>query len=195
MTAEAELALWQIRASLGLPADASVDAIVAAIEALKPKRKRKPAQAIGETPAQVAWRVWRANYGASSRGYGPYVRGLGDDATMGRVGKHAVEVAAESGHAGEAEALLSWWFRSYLRDAGSREFVLKEYRHGLQWFERGIPIYGLPPSWLRKAAPTLAPEQVDPDAPIEVPADVRQTLAGIGRPRTGPLPTQGRRRP
>ncbi len=195
MTAEAEMSLWRVREALALPADASVDAILAAIESLKPKRKKAPLpKQAGETPAQVAWRVWRATYAASSRGYGPYVRGLGDEKTIGKVSAHAVEIAEEAGHPGEAEAVLTHWFRSYLRDHGSRGFDLKDHRHGLQWFERGIPVYGHPPSWHHRRSPTAVTATADPDGPIEVPADVKQALAGIGRPRTGPMPSQQRKR-
>lgn len=139
---------------VGEPAPAAPSS---APRARKPKDPaRNPA---AEGPREVAFRVWRATYAASRRGYGPYVDGLGDGKRMQAIGDHAAKVCADAGRPpGDIETLLAHWFREYLRDAGSKTFSLVDQRHALQFFERGIPTYGAP--WSRKQAP--APKPAEP---------------------------------
>lgn len=158
-----------------------------------------------ETTTGVAWRVWRELYAASNRKYGRYTQSPADGKVMAKMGPHAVTVAAEHGHPAGVEALLRFWFKSYLRDDGGRGFSLKDHKHGLQWFERGIPTYGTPwskperpntretrPEDLPARGSSVVAAAVDPDARIEVPKALLNALANVGRgaPSEGPTAEQ-----
>lgn len=127
----------------------------------KPKAKRKPARRTkrdGETPVQIAWRVWRELY---ERAYAaPYVDAPADGRVMTELASAAESHAkAHQDHSPgdiegireRVERLCRHWFASYLDDDGRKGFLAGE-RHPLRMAGRDLPRYGLP--WGRGAIST-----------------------------------------
>lgn len=155
------------------------------------KRAEPTYDPTGETATAIAWRVWRATYQASKRRYDRYVDGIGDGERIARIAKHAVGLLdgmPPEGPPGLAlERILGHWFREYLRDDGARNF-LAEQRHALQFFERGIPTYGLPrPSKPPVATAPPADRDLKPANLIPLPPDALAALQNLGAVGGGPL--------
>lgn len=156
---------------------------------LRCKGKKAPADPAAETPDAMLWRVWRALYAVSVRRYGAYTSAPGDALIAKRVAMHAMAECETLGHSGEAEALVTHWLKSYLRDDGSKFFSLRDNRHGLRWLERSISAYGNP--WTRAiSSPQRLAETRPEDLPARevrriaaaapIPADVRAAVGGLG---------------
>jgi len=145
-----------------------------------------------ETPLEVAWRTWRDEYrtrygqGYSSSG----ARGPDGKAMQAASAAALEQLAADQRSPEDLERLHRHRWRAYLADAGSKDFSLRDRKHGLQWFAYGTPAYGTP--WDRVARPERTPPHAEPPPPArrvldrsKPPPGVLGVMAAIGDAGTG----------
>lgn len=120
-----------------------------------------------ENGEATVWRVWRELYGGSH--YRRAYTSAPEDgkAVKAYTANARAQLEADLRPAGDLEALARHQLAAYLRDTGSKGFVLRDHAHGLRWLAHGLPTYGTP--WSKAAT------QVQVAAPLEfVPREMRK---------------------
>lgn len=159
-------------------------------------RAPKPEAASGAADSGWVLALWSETYAASVRRYGPYVPADDDGEHAAKLGAHAEgiasqEAATRAGGAVSLEALarelVRHWAVNYLREDGVKNHTA-ESRHPLRLLMRGVPTFGLPSSWRKRAKP-MAPRDAPKTEPAVPPPP--EFLAALGKLASGMRPTAG----